>query len=1227
MTSFIQWNCRGLRNNFEELKKLIADNNSIAACLQETFLKTNDNPIIRGYTGYHKVVDGERASGGSSIFIKNSIPQKQVPLNTQLQAIAVSITLHKTITLCSLYLPPTVTININDLHNLLSQLPSPVLLMGDFNAQSTLWGNTATNQRGHTIEDFLSKQDLCLLNDKSHTYLHPGYGTYTSIDLSLSSPTLLLDLAWKVGVDDTCGSDHFPILVHLNPPLPPERQPRWRLHKADWCTFGSLCGEALHRDEMQGQDTSIEAFTEKLLSIATQTIPKSSGKSKHIPKPWFSQECQEAVTERKRALTKFKMQPTNLNLALFRAARAKARRVIKENKKKSWKSYISKLNSKTSIKKTWDMVRKISGKTTTTTSTYLVKPDGEEVRQTKEIANTIADNITKNSSSSNYSEPFQKHQKKEEKKKLDFRSNNNEDYNAPFTLDELQNSLKNSKDTAMGPDDIHYQLLKHLPTESLLLLLDLFNDIWNKGEFPESWREAIVIPLQKPGKDPTDPSSYRPIALTSCLCKTMERMINARLVWYLESHNILTKHQSGFRKARSTTDQLVRLEAYIRDGFLMGEHVVSVFFDLEKAYDTTWKYGIMKDLHDSGLRGNMPNFIKNFLDDRSFKVRIGSTLSDSHKQEMGVPQGSILSVTLFNLKINSIVNILSPTIEKSLYVDDFLISFRSKNMNCIERQLQLSLNEIQNWANENGFKFSTSKTVCVHFCHRRGLHADPDLKLNNRNIPVVEQTKFLGVIFDRKLNFKAHIDHLRNKCIKALNLLKVVAKLDWGADRQVLLRLYRSLIRSKLDYGSIIYGSARKSYLKRLDTVQNQGLRICLGAFKTSPIDSLHVEANETPMHLRRTKLALQYALKIKSTPKNPVYETIFDPNYENLYQNKPNTIPSFGIRIKEDLSKICEDTNIIASSKLPETSPWTIPQINIDLTLTENKKDPSDAPNLINKFRQLKHKYKNHKTIYTDGSKDANKVGAGVVMGDVSHKVGLHQYSTILTAELTALKTALGLIANFAHNQFIIFSDSLSALEAIKNRKFDNPLINDIFEQLCNLLSQEKHVVLAWVPSHIGIPGNERADKVAKEALKEPVSEARIPYTDLRSQIHKHIKKSWQDQWDECPRNKLHAIQPILGEWRHSCREQRREEVVLTRARIGHTHLTHSFYLKGEPPPECIACSCDYTVKHILVECDDFSEIRRRYYNVRDMKQLFEDISPTIILNYIREIGLFHRF
>ena len=213
-----------------------------------------------------------------------------------------------------------------------------------------------------------------------------------------------------------------------------------------------------------------------------------------------------------------------------------------------------------------------------------------------------------------------------------------------------------------------------------------------------------------------------------------------------------------------------------------------------------------------------------------------------------MPQGSILSVTLFILKINSIIKCLPAGIRGSLYVDDFLICFRSKTMKSIERQLQRCLNSIETWADENGFQFSKTKTVCMHFSNVNSVHADPDLQLYGESIPVVAETKFLGLILDKKLTFIPHIKYLKHRCMKALNLLRVVAHKDWGADCATLLKLYRSHVRSKLDYGCVVYGSARQSALDCLDRVQNAALRVCLGAFRTSPIASLHVEAGELPL-------------------------------------------------------------------------------------------------------------------------------------------------------------------------------------------------------------------------------------------------------------------------------------------------------------------------------------------------------------------------------------------
>ena len=137
---------------------------------------------------------------------------------------------------------------------------------------------------------------------------------------------------------------------------------------------------------------------------------------------------------------------------------------------------------------------------------------------------------------------------------------------------EFKDSLLKAHDSSPGPDDIHYQFLKHLPDSSLSVLLKTLNDIWETGNVPNSWKEATIIPIPKPGKDNTNPNNYRPIALTSYICKTLERIISERLVWNRETNNIITEFQSGFRHQRSTNDHLVRLETFLPEVFIKKEH-------------------------------------------------------------------------------------------------------------------------------------------------------------------------------------------------------------------------------------------------------------------------------------------------------------------------------------------------------------------------------------------------------------------------------------------------------------------------------------------------------------------------------------------------------------------------------------------------------------------------------------------------------------------------------
>ena len=338
-----------------------------------------------------------------------------------------------------------------------------------------------------------------------------------------------------------------------------------------------------------------------------------------------------------------------------------------------------------------------------------LKKNNDNVTSKKDITNTLADSFAKKSSSEKYTSKFRNIKNQQEKQKLKFTSHNTENYNSEFLPSQLTDALSKAHDSSQGPDDIHYQLLKHLPVSSLLILLESFNEIWKTVNIPKSWKEATVIPIPNPDKDHTDSTNYRPIALTSCMCKTMARMINDRLTWFLEANNIhvITDYQSSFRRQRSTNDHLIRLETFIRETFIKKEHLVIVFFDLEKVYNTKWKYGIMKNIYDIGLKGRVALFIHNSLNDREFKIKVGSTQSELHKQEQWVPQGSILSVTLFSIKINDTVKnkTKKTSVDCSLYVDDSLICYRSKNVHKTECQLQQNLNNIQDWATKNGFNF------------------------------------------------------------------------------------------------------------------------------------------------------------------------------------------------------------------------------------------------------------------------------------------------------------------------------------------------------------------------------------------------------------------------------------------------------------------------------------------------------------------------------------------
>ena len=219
----------------------------------------------------------------------------------------------------------------------------------------------------------------------------------------------------------------------------------------------------------------------------------------------------------------------------------------------------------------------------------------------------------------------------------------------------------------------------------------------------------------------------------------------------------------------------------------------------------------------------------------------------------------------------------------------------------------------------------------------------------------------------------------------------------------------------------------------------------------------------------------------------------------------------------------------------------------------------------------------------------------------------------------------ALKLIYQSHHRQFLVFSDSLSALQAIAGRNLNHPMLLEFHKLHSQLSSEDYDITFIWIPSHVGIRGNEEVDSLAKRAVEEEIGSTKVPFSDLKPLVHKYILKQWQDEWQLQKDNKLYEARPKLTEHLQSFRGSRREEVVLSRLHVGHTFLTHSFYFKNEERPFCVACDENLTVQHILLDCADLIEVRHKHFTAASMKELFRDVPPDVIFDFLRDIHIVH--
>lgn len=988
----------------------------------------------------------------------------------------------------------------------------------------------------------------------------------------------------------------------LTPIQPPQPTYRYNHKKIDWESYRNNINFPPLKANLE---TSVKDYTEAIINSFQSSAPRVPLGLYKAPVPWWNDDCKSAIKQRKRALNKFKYRPTTINLIEYKRLRAVSRKIIRQAKLDSWRSFTSSLHPCTPSHAIWKNIRKIKGSPSNKISMIMKGPD--PVHDPNQIPEVLAEH---------YLVIFSKHP--HDSPQISEPSSPQSSLNNPLTFQELTAALSRTKNSSPGLDGVTTPFIKNLSPAQLQCILNLFNAIWTEGSIPTAWKNSVLIPLHKPGKSRFSPAGYRPIALTSHIGKLLERIINFRLTTHIQRYGLISPHQLGFTRGYSTTDHLIGFESDLIKSFNHSSHTTSVFLDIEKAFDTIKMSKILDTLAIWNIGGKMYRFIRSFLTNRTFQVKANGLLSSSFPQLNGVPQGSCISPTLFLIAINSISSKIPQHITFRLFADDIALYHSAHDPKESEAHLDHCLSNLPAWAEENGLTFSLTKSTCTHFCRKRHCPRTSNIILGNSPIPNRDSHKFLGVIFDSRLSWLPHIKHIKNKCSSDIALLRSLATYHWGAHRDTLLNIYKAVSLAKLDYGSQCYSSAAPSYLKKLDPIQNSALRIALSAFHTSPTTSLHCEAEIPSLSSRRELSLLKYAATLK-TKTNLKHHRIF-------FRNQPRqTMKHIGS------SHIFQNTCLRLGLHYPPPFqfkqtifPWSIPEVRCDSSMLKYNKESIPKHIIKSRFLQLQNEtYPTHFFIYTDGSKTTNHVGSSFscLLQNCHYK--LPDSTGILSAELFAIHRALEFADTLTHQNIAISTDSMSSIQALGSLTPHHPLVPAIQEKYTSLQISGKSITMIWTPSHVGIPGNELADRLASKESEAITVQQTLWATDLKSHLTNLYKHLDQLQWDLQDSNKLWDIKKTFYQKPNLTNIPRHKLNLLTRLKIGHCKLTHEHLLKDEPPPHCESCGMALTVKHILEECPEFRRQRLQCGLASNITEALSLINIDKLYSFLCLIGL----
>ncbi|GBN29614.1 Putative protein in type-1 retrotransposable element R1DM [Araneus ventricosus] len=641
----------------------------------------------------------------------------------------------------------------------------------------------------------------------------------------------------------------------------------------------------------------------------------------------------------------------------------------------------------------------------------------------------------------------------------------------PLVLADLElifNELKGGK--APGLYRIDYRMWRAVYEIDKDFMLDTFNLCFSFNYFPMCLRNARVFFLLKSGKDPGICSSYRPVCLLPTLGKIIERLFLLKLNRWLDQNNIIHDKQYGFLEGKSCDLAISDIVETIKSR-VPNEYLALVSLDIRSAFDNmNWPvlFNIFNDI-------NLPTFYRNFifyyLSERKV-FYVNEVFETARICFRGCPQGSVISPIIWNIYINKVLNINDGELLVQAFADDLAILVGGNTARLLESNTNIALDKVSTLLDTLKLNLSVQKCQAIVFrshisqkLSRRNstvLNRKPTFKINNHSIKVTDSLKILGITIDNKLTWTHHIDSLHDKMLILTSNFSKILKSDWSLDKNLIKSWYLTTIEKALIYGASVWGGAlTRTQIIRLHSIQRIFLLKLTRGYRTTSTNVLNVLTGLPPLHIIAEAEYIKFQIWMRRSSK-----------YNNIIDN------------------VELDTNILTKN-IPSIEKFVSPPSEIQ------------SPNY---------------EVYTDGSRIEDQTGFAVcILQDniniVNFLFKLKPYNSVFQAELAAIQYAANWAAS--HNYTVnIYTDSLSSIMALKSARSRSRFVNHAKKEV---LSAIDLVGLSWVKAHVGLEGNELADRNAKQAVISGTEmDIPAPRSFLRRSLKSHIINTWSTYWNQ---------------------------------------------------------------------------------------------------------------